>query len=406
MKNLAINGGTPVTTTPFPSWPYWDEKEEKKIIEVLEAGQWGTLGNEAVDFAKRFAGYLGAKYAIAVNTGTQALELMMRGAGIGRGDEVIVPAYTFVATVSAVAYIGAMPVFADIDVETGNLSAESVRACITDKTKAILAVHIAGRPCDMDALNRVAKENNLLLFEDCAHAHGSEWKGVKCGALADAAAFSFQASKVLTGGEGGMIVTSDDGIYAGCWHYHNSGRALKGVGNQSLGGEVLMGTNGRMAEWEAGILSVQMDRLDDQCAKRMKNQQYVTERIKNQSGIVVAPADERITGFSGFLYTFRYTGNRNAFVKALAAEGIPCSTGYPALHRMGMLTEPAFEKFTGRRYVKEAILPNTDRLIHEAVWIPGSVFLADEEDVEKVATAIEKVARAIAGDSLEGLNTK
>lgn len=396
MKQLAINGGTPVTTKPYPTWPIWGEKEEQNLLRVLEAGEWGTIGTESKAFGRRFADYIGTTRAIPVNNGTQALELMMRGAGIGRGDEVIVPAYTFVATVSAVAYIGAVPVFADVDLDTYNISAESVRACITERTKAILAVHFAGRPCDMDALRAVADEHHLLLLEDCAHAHGSSWKGVKCGALGHASAFSFQASKVLTSGEGGMILTSSDEQYVGSWRYHHSGRAPSGVNRESLGGQVLMGGNGRMAEWQAAILDAQMDRLDDQCALRSANQQKVTERIRQLPGIVLPPDDERITSHSGFLYAFRYAGGRDQFVEALKAEGIPCRKGYAPLHRMGMLNEPAFEKMTGRRFQNQSVLTNTEQLVQEVIWIPGEVFLADDEGIECVAAAIQKVAIAFA----------
>lgn len=395
MKQLAINGGTPVTTKPYPTWPIWGEKEEQNLLRVLEAGEWGTIGTESQAFGRRFADYIGVTRAIPVNNGTQALELMMRGAGIGRGDEVIVPAYSFASSVSAVAYIGAMPVFADADPDTYNLNAESVRACITERTKAILAVHFAGRPCDMDALRAVADEYHLLLLEDCAHAHGSSWKGVKCGALGHASAFSFQTGRVLTSGEGGMILTNSDEQYVGSWRYHHSGRAPSGVNRESLGGQVLMGGNGRMAEWQAAILDAQMDRLDDQCSLRSSNQQKVTERIRHLPGIIVPKADERITSLSGFLYAFRFVNGRDGFAEALTAEGIPCCKGDTPLHRMGMLNEPAFEKMTGRRFQNSAVLPNAEQLIQEVVWIPGEVFLADDEGIECIAAAIEKVAMAM-----------
>lgn len=397
MKQLAINGGTPVTTRPFPSWPVWDEKEKQNLLRVLDAGQWGTIGNESKAFARRFADYIGTTRAIPVNNGTQALELMLRGAGIGRGDEVIVPSYTSAASVSAVAYIGAMPVFADVEPETGNLDAGSVRTCITERTKAVLAVHVAGRPCDMDALRVVAEKHHLLLLEDCAHAQGSSWKGVLCGALGHASAFSFQTGKVLTGGEGGMILTSDDEQYVRSWRYHHSGRAPAGVDRNSLGGQVLMGGNGRMAEWQAAVLNAQMDRLEEQRLLRTANQQKATERIRHLPGVIVPPEDERITSLSGFRYTFRYTGGRDAFVEALRAEGIPCGKGCVPVHRMGFLNDPAFEKMTGRRFAPNIVLPNTERLSQEAVWIPGEVFLADDEAIECVAEAIRKVADAMQG---------
>lgn len=395
MAQLARDGGVPAFTGEFPRWPQWDLKEENNLLEALAAGEWGTLGTKVLAFTDRFSKYLGVRYAVAVNTGTQALEIMLRSAGIGRGDEVIVPPYTFVATVSAVAYVGAMPVFADVDADTGCLDANAVRSRITGRTKAILAVHVAGRPCDMDALAQVAREHNLLLLEDAAHAHGSEWKGRRCGALADAAAFSFQSSKALTGGEGGMVVTNNQDIYERCWQFHNSGRALSG--GAELGGRTLMGTNARMAEWEAAILDAQMDRLDEQCKRRWENAKWLIEQISGLAGVEVKPVDERVTLWNGYIFQFRWEGknmDRNTFVEALDAEGIPCSGGYPMLTNMGMFTEPGFEKSTGRRFDGDAKLPNAQRLAQTAVWIPGRVLLSERAAMQKVAEAIVKVANA------------
>ncbi|MBO4548349.1 MAG: aminotransferase class I/II-fold pyridoxal phosphate-dependent enzyme, partial [Abditibacteriota bacterium] len=207
MSKLAIHGGTPVYTGTFPSWPYWNDEEKQNLLRALSAGQWGTLGAEALSFAGEFAAYIGTRHAVCVNTGTQALEMMLRGCGIGYGDDVITTPYTFSATVSSIAWCGAMPVMADIDPDTGNIDPGSLEGCITPATKAILLVHVAGRPCDMDAIGEFAKKKGILVLEDSAHAHGSQWKGVRCGHLGDASAFSFQGSKAITGGEGGCVTT-------------------------------------------------------------------------------------------------------------------------------------------------------------------------------------------------------
>ena len=392
MATLARDGGAPVFTGEFPRWPQWGERERQNLMETLDACEWGTLGKRVLGFADRFAEYIGAKHAIAINTGTQALELMLRGANIGRGDDVIVPPYSFAATISAVAYVGAMPVFADVDAATGCLSAYSVRDRITDRTKAILAVHVGGRPCDMDALSEVAQAHGLLLLEDAAHAHGSSWRGKRCGSLGDAAAFSFQSSKALTGGEGGMIVTSNEEIFARCWHYHNSGRALSS--DQLLGGNVLVGTNGRMAEWEAAILDAQLDRLDEQCARRQENAGWLNAEIAKIPGVSVLPADDRITCWNGYIFSFQWKGgmSRDAFVEALRAEGIPASNGYPLLNQMGMLREAGFEKSTGRKFIDGVQLPNAEKLAQTIIWIPGRVLLAERDAIGKVAEAISKVA--------------
>ena len=383
------------TAKDFPSWPQYDEREEKALIEALEAGQWGTLGKRALEFADRFAEYIGVEKVICVNTGTQALELLLRACGIGRGDEVIVPPYTFVATVSAIAWVGAMPVFADVDADTGCLDPASVQKCITTRTKAILAVHVAGRPCDMDALSAIARNAGVYLLEDAAHAHGSEWKGRKAGSLADGAAFSFQSSKVLTGGEGGAVATNNEEIWARAWQYHNSGRAIKGGGE--LGGVVLMGTNGRMAEWEAAILLKQLERLDAQCTRRAEGAAILEAMLRGTPGISLSPHDERITAWSGLLYQFRWNGAspRSEFIQKLRERGLPCSAGYPALYRMGMLRDASFERSTGKKFTLDPVCPNTELLAKEAVWFKGSALLAERKTLHKAAVVITEIAKEL-----------
>ena len=191
-----------------------------------------------------------------------------------------------------------------------------------------------------------------------------------------------------------MIVTSREDIFARCWHYHNSGRTLSS--DQLLGGEVLVGTNGRMAEWEAAILDAQMDRLDEQCARRQENGEWLNAQLARIPEIAVLPADDRITYWNGYIFAFHWQGrmSRGAFVEALNAEGIPASSGYPLLNRMGMLSEPGFERSTGRKFVDDAPLPNAEKLAQRMVWIPGCVLLADRETVARVAEAVAKVAAA------------
>lgn len=392
MTTLAINGGTPIYTGTFPSWPQWGTKEEENLNKVLDSHSWGTLGPFAMNLAKRFGDYVGAAHAIAVNNGTQALELILRGAGIGRGDEVIVPPYTFAATVSAPAYIGAVPVFADIDERTGCIDAESVEKHITARTKAVIAVHVGGRPCDIDALKAVTQKHGILLIEDAAHAHGSAWKGCRCGSLGDAAAFSFQRSKVMPAGEGGMITTSNEELFERCWQFHHSGRVMGG--RESITETTLMGTNGRMAEWQAAVLDAQMDRLEEQNATRYNTIKYVTECIRNTKGIVLHRDDDRITAMSGLTFTFQWKGqaSREDFVKALCAEGIPCSNGYVLMTGMGMLTDPAFEKVTGCKFTQNDPMPNAESLSKTSVCINNTVLLAGGEVPAKIAEAINKVA--------------
>ncbi|NMA46611.1 MAG: DegT/DnrJ/EryC1/StrS family aminotransferase [Lentisphaerae bacterium] len=393
MATLAINGGAPVYNGRFPAWPQWGAKEEANLMKVVESHSWGTLGPFVLSFTKRFAEFVGTPHAIAVNSGTQALELILRAASIGRGDEVIVSPYTFSATVSAIAYVGAMPVFADVDERTGNIAAESVAKHITGKTKAVMAVHAGGYPCNMDALKAVTSEHGLLLIEDCAHAHASSWRNKMCGSIGDAAGFSFQNSKVLPAGEGGMITTGNEDLFVRCWHFHQAGRAPGG--REELTGKTLMGTNGRMAEWEAAVLDAQLDRLPEQCAHRQKSIEAIMQGLAGLPGIILPPEDPRVTALSGYLFQFQWQRNnasRDDFVKALRAEGIPCSPGYEPLHRMSMLQDTAFEKATGRKFEQKDVLSAADELSQTAVWFTNNVLLADAELIDKVVQAVRKVA--------------
>ncbi|MGZ9234620.1 MAG: DegT/DnrJ/EryC1/StrS family aminotransferase, partial [Anaerolineales bacterium] len=210
MEKPAILGGKPTKTNPFPAWPQYDQNEEKALMEVLHSGVWWrTPGTKTLQFEQDFAKYHQVDYGVACTNGTAAIEIAMAAIGVGLGDEVIVPDFTFVATASAVLSVGALPVMVDVDPDTFNINSDLVEKAITPRTKAIICVHVGGMPCDMDRLQEIAKKHNILLVEDCAHAHGSEWKGQKVGSMGACGTFSFQASKLMTAGEGGIIVTKN-----------------------------------------------------------------------------------------------------------------------------------------------------------------------------------------------------
>jgi dTDP-4-amino-4,6-dideoxygalactose transaminase len=245
----------------------------------------------------------------------------------------------------------------------------------------------------MDALKRVTSEHELLLIEDCAHAHGSSWRNKMCGSIGDAAGFSFQNSKVLPAGEGGMITTGNEDLFDRCWQFHHSGRTFGG--REELVGKTLMGTNGRMAEWEAAVLDAQLDRLLEQCAHRRKSIRAMMEGMADLPSIILPPEDARVTALNGFLFQFQWKGSkasRDEFVNALRAEGVPCSAGYVPLHRMNLLQDPAFEKATGRKFEQDDVLPAADELSKTAVWFASNVLLADAEVIDKVVQAVRKVA--------------
>ncbi len=380
-----------------PTWPQWGEEEKRLLCEALYDGEWGTLGRKACAIAQSFAQYCGVRYGIAVNNGTQALEIILRALNIGYGDEVLVPAYSFAATVSAVAYVGAAPVFVDIDPNTGCIDAKQAEKCISEKTKALIAVHLCGRPCDLDALKDFCDSQGIALIEDAAQAHGSAWRGRRVGSHGAAAAFSFQSSKTLSSGEGGMIVTDNETVYRECWHYHHSGRALGS--DTELGGVVLMGSNARMAEWEAAILECQLKSLDAQNKKRHENADYLKTLLRDEPRFVFCPEDSRITENGYYMLLMRFNCDytkRGQFLSILNGMGIPASAGYPPLHKSAMLCSKTFVKSTGVSFDYSQIsLPCTEELCACAVWLPGYCLLGEKEDIELLADAYKKALDAV-----------
>jgi dTDP-4-amino-4,6-dideoxygalactose transaminase len=230
MGHLALAGGQPLHRTPFPSWPVWGQAEIDAVQAVVESGRWGaTQGTEVHSFETEFAAYHEAAYGIAVVNGTVALKLALTAAGVGVGDEVIVPGYTFVATATAALEIGAVPVFADIDAQTYTLDPSSAAACVTPRTRAIIPVHLGGRPADMEALLALAQRHDLAVIEDAAQAWGASWQERKVGTLGHIGCFSFQSSKNITAGEGGIMLTNDPAIAAMAQSLSNCGRQKDGA---------------------------------------------------------------------------------------------------------------------------------------------------------------------------------
>jgi len=261
---LAIDGGTPVRTQRFPAWPVWGQEERDSLLAALDSGVWG-IGSPAIEqFEREFDALQGAKHCISVPNGTIAIEVAARAASVTYGDEVIVPPYTFVATASAILTVGGMPVFADIDPDTYQIDAACAERLITERTRAIVPVHIGGGPADMDAVMDVARRHNLMVIEDCAQAHLASWKGKGVGSIGDLGTFSFQSSKNITAGEGGAVTSDDDRLNDRAWSFHNVGRVREGAWYQH---EVL-GGNSRMGAWAAAVLLAQMRRAPEQLARR------------------------------------------------------------------------------------------------------------------------------------------
>jgi dTDP-4-amino-4,6-dideoxygalactose transaminase len=401
MAKLAINGGEQTRSKPFPAWPIFDDREIKALEEVCRSGHWGCIsGTKVAEFEKKFAQFQDAKYGVCVTNGTVALEIALKAVGVKAGDEVIVPPYTFIASASSVLNIGAIPVFVDIEPDTYNLDPSKIEAHLSDKTKAILAVHIAGCPADMDGIMEIAQKYNLKVVEDAAQAHAAAWKGRRVGAIGDAGTFSFQASKNLNAGEGGIIVTNDAEVYARAWSLHNCGRVPEGRWYEHR----ILGTNARMTEFQAAILLAQMERLEEQTRIRNENAEYLSQMLAEIEGIKPLKRDPRVTTHAYHLYIFRYDAKafdgvpRQRFIEALNAEGIPCASGYVPLYKEQLFYVepdgcPLECGFYGRKmdYSKVCCPITEHACANEAVWLFQNMLLGSKEDMEDIAQAIRKI---------------
>ncbi|SCL26636.1 dTDP-4-amino-4,6-dideoxygalactose transaminase [Micromonospora rhizosphaerae] len=367
-------------TGDWPTWPQWTDADLTAVREVIDSGRWNGVDAPAVtDFEQRWAAYTGARHAICAANGTDSLLLGLRALGVGPGDEVIVPAYTFLATASAVALAGATPVFADIDPDSYCLDPAAVDAAVTPRTAAVIAVHLGGHPADMDALGALCRRRGLALVEDAAHAHGARHRDRPVGALADLASWSFQGSKNLTAGEGGALTTNDDGIAERMRSLRNQGRVAGGAWYEHH----VLGWNSRLTAMQAALLRAGLDRLTAQVAAREAAAGYLDEHLPG----TVTPQGRApwVTVHAHHLYLFRYgRGPVGEFVEALRALDIPAVPGYPVpLYRQPL--------FAGR--YDGVHLPETERACRETVWLPHELLLAPVERMAEVVAAVEKATR-------------
>lgn len=413
MPELALFGGTQAKQKPFPLWPQYDENERRALDEVLESRVWWrTPGTKTLEFEKAFAEYHGARHGVAVTNGTAALEVTMAALGIGPGDEVIVPDFTFVATASAVLFANALPVLVDVDPESHCLDPILAEAAITPRTKAIIAVHMGGHPPDLDLLAELATKHKVHLIEDSAHAHGSEWRGRKIGTFGTAATFSFQSSKLITAGEGGIIISNDDAFERQARSVHDCGR----MPGEWFYSHFIYGSNYRLSEWQGAILKVQLGRLEAQTLHRHANGRLLDKLFAGIPGITPQNCDARCTRNGQYAYIFHVDSKHFAgistenFIAALNAEGIPTQASYPPLHELDCVRSGEYRKrLSGAQAVEkheflQQRFPNTQRAAWQTVWIPQFALLGDEQDMHEIAEAIRKVQRnasAIAANASE-----
>lgn len=384
MPKLAVNGGKKLRETPFPSWPVFGEEERKRLLEVFESGKW-FFGDRVREFQGQFAAFQGAKHGIATTNGTAALEAALVCCDIGAGDEVIIPAYTFIATASAVLSVNAIPVFADIDIETANIDPEDIKRKITGKTRAIVPVHFAGLPCDFDALNGIVKQHPLTLIEDACHSWGSKWKGKGTGAIGHCGVFSFQMGKAITSGEGGIVLTDNTELAESIQSYVDCGR----MPGKPWYEHYVRATNMRMTEFQAAVLLGQLTRLESHTLTREENAIYLDGALKDVPGIRVLRSDARVTRRSYQLYVVQYIKEewenieRDKFIEALNEEGIPCSGGYPyPLYKNPFFNEDDYAATS---------CPNAEQMCTEAIWIKHPVLLAEKQEIEDIVRAIVKI---------------
>jgi dTDP-4-amino-4,6-dideoxygalactose transaminase len=399
MSKLAINGGPALRKTAFPAWPVWGKADEEAVLGVLRSGVWGISEDPASplrQFEEAFARTQQAAFGLGVFNGTVALQATLMALGIGLGDEVIVPPYTFLATASACLMVGALPVFVDVDPRTYTLDPALIEAAITPRTRAVIAVHIGGCPADLDAVLAVGREHGLAVIEDACQAHAAAWNGRRVGAIGDAGCFSFQSSKNLSAGEGGMIVTDDKALLDRCWSAHNCGRVREGAWYQ----HEMLGGNYRMTQWQAGILLAQLRDFEAQSRLREENGRYLARRLAESGGLLPQERDPRVTQHGYHLFISRYQPEafagvaRETFLAALQAEGIPCAAGYRPLYRMNAIREGAARimRFTGAEERGEPDCPVTERACNtEGVWFGQSMLLGSRSDMDDIAAAVLKI---------------
>lgn len=324
----------------LPSWPYFDEDEINAVSEVLRSGKinyW--TGEECSLFEKEFANFIGSKYAISLANGTVALELALHALGIGPGNDVIVPARTFIASASSVIARGARPIVADIDPASQNITAETASAVLTSKTKAIIVVHLAGWPCDMDSILEFAATHKLKVIEDCAQAHGAKYRGKYVGSFGDVAAFSFCQDKIMTtGGEGGMFLTSDKEIWKRAWAYKDHGKnPSKVFSNTKQVGfcwvHESFGTNFRMTEMQAAIGRLQLRKLPNWLTIRERNANLFFSQLQSISALVCTQPPSHIKHAYYKYYAFLNSSklksgwDRNRIMEEINIRGVPCGVG-------------------------------------------------------------------------------
>ncbi len=353
----------------IPRWPQAGEREVELLREVLQSDRWGGFHELVPRFEREFSAFQHCEFGISAINGTVTLEMILEAMGIGPGDEVIVPAISFISTATAVSRVGALPVFVDIERDTFNIDARCAARAITPATRAIMAVHFGGPMANMDALASLG----IPIIEDAAHAHGSEWRGRRAGSIGVAGSFSFQNSKVMTAGEGGFITTNDCELARRMRAIQNQGRRE----DRGWFEHYTLGTNYRITALQAAVLLPQLERLPAQNRTRARNAALIREKC---------PAIEwqRVPGEAEVQTNYLLLGRietRDRFHQAVSAAGVPCTPFYPHT----LYNNPLYRE-GGCRVMP---CPVSEQSIRDAFWFPHRVLLGDEETTREIASAIE-----------------
>lgn len=394
----AVLGGTPIRHTDYPSWPVWDDRERDGLLGVLDRGGWWQGdGTEAATFAAEFAAYHGARFGLALTNGTHTLEAALAACDIGQGDEVIVPGITFVASASAALAVNATPVLVDIDPDSLCIDPVAAEAAITPRTRAIVAVHVAGAAADLDALTALCERHGLALIEDCAHAHGTFWRGRGVGSWGHFGSFSMQRSKLMTAGEGGALICNDEQLRDRAWAYADCGR----VKGEWFYHHASYGSNLRMSEWQGTVLRAQLARFPEQNRIRNQNAIALNAALEEIPGVHPPLRDPRMNSQGNYCFVFHYDATQFAglplrrFEAALAAEGIPMGVSYPALSDLTVFRNrnfgPRLRAAAPDIDYSTVHLPKAEAAAASTVWLQHRLLLADREDVLDVARAVRRI---------------
>ncbi|MFH1570533.1 MAG: DegT/DnrJ/EryC1/StrS family aminotransferase, partial [Gemmatimonadota bacterium] len=403
MGKLALYGGNPVFAKPLqPQWPQFDGRDERALLEVFRSGSWwrgGTIEGQAASacgrFERAFAAYHGAHAGLACCNGTIALELALRAVGVRAGDEVVVPALSFVVSASACLPLGAVPVFADCDPVTLQPDPAAIEAALSPRTAAIVIVHFGGYPADLDGIPRLARRHGLALIEDSAHGQGSQWRVRGVGTYGDYGTFSFQQFKGLTCGEGGLVLCRSRDHWHRAYRYHNLGR----LEDQGLYDFHEPSSNYRLTDLQGALLNPQLARLKRQIPRKMRGAAYLSAAFRKLGGLEPLPDDPRITRRGYYYYLLQY--DREAFAgmgrerlrQALAAEGVPLGQAYGrAIHQTPLfaaMKQP--RRYAGAQYRKTRC-PAAERAAAETVCtLLHPLLLSDRATLARIVEAVAKV---------------